>query len=98
MRQELDAGNMITFCIDDYPSREDMFYAVGKTLDVLTHNGYECSFKYDDVGVYILEFNYDDPEFGSPMIYWLDDEQLECLYSPRYIDEEYDKKSNTKED
>ena len=98
MRQELSARNEISFCLDDYSNLETMFNDIGKTLDILTKNKYQCSFRYDDVGVYILEFDYDDPEFGSPMIYWLNNEQLECLYSPRYIDEEYDKKSNTKED
>lgn len=93
MRKELTAGNEISFCLYDYLNREEMFNDIGQTLDILTKNGYQCSFRYDDSDVYILEFNHDEPEYGCPMIYWLDEEQLSCLYSPSYLDEEYDQEA-----
>lgn len=89
MRSELTASNSIAFCVDDYHSKEEMFKAVATVMDILTQNKrYQCAFRYDDAGVYVLEFDYDDPEMGTPMCYWLDATQSDCLYTSRYIGDE----------
>lgn len=90
MRSNTFQEKYITLKIDDYDSKDDMFKDVSSLLNILTKNGYQCAFRYEDVGVYVLEFDHDNPDFGSPMIHWLDDEQLECLFTEKHIDDEED--------
>ena len=95
MKQFLDSENHISFDINEYDgSYSRLFEDVAKICEILTRNGYEISFRYDDCGIYVLDFNYEDEAFGTPKVYWLDPDQVECLFTEHYIDEEKDKKRN----
>lgn len=90
MRSNIRSDNAIAFDRNKYKSAEDFQKDVGVMMDTLTKQGYMCSFRYEDVGIFMLEFDHDNPEFGSPMIYWLDCEQADCLFTSNYIGEEDD--------
>lgn len=91
MRQSTWADNSIAFNLEDYDNdKAKLFSDVGRMLEILTTNGYQCAFRYDDAGIYLLDYDSDNPEMGTPMIYWLDEEQLECLFTSRYIDDDID--------
>ena len=91
MRQSINQDKYIAFNKSNYNSEEEMFQDISFILKVLTKNNYQCAFRYEDANIYILEFDINDADFGSPMIYWLDSEQLDCLYTSNFIgDDEYD--------
>lgn len=88
MRTDIFADNYISLDSNKYDSMEEFFEDISTLMRILTKNEYQCAFKYDDAGIYILEFDNDNPTYGSPNIYWLDEEQLDCLYSSKYIESE----------
>lgn len=90
MRKTTSADKQISFSLDKYESKDEMYEDIAKAMDILTRNDYQCAFRYEDCGVYILEFDYDNAEFGTPMIYWLDSDQEDCLYTSSYIGEDED--------
>lgn len=92
MRTNLDADNVIAFDKNNYKNEEDFQKDVGLLMDKLTKLGYMCSFRHEDVGIYILGFDHDNPDFGSPRVYWLDSDQVDCLYSTDHINEDDDEK------
>lgn len=88
MRESTRSEHNIEFSLEFYESKDEMFIDISKVMDILTKNEYQCAFKYEDCGVYVLEFGYNNEKFGSPMIHWLDSEQEECLYTSSYIGED----------
>ena len=79
MRQDTFSNNYIMFNLELYDTKKDMFCDISVMLDILTKNNYQCAFEYEDCGMYRLDFGINDPELGSPMIYWLDEDQLDVL-------------------
>ena len=71
--------NHITFDIKTYNNnREKMFQAIGKQLDLLTENEYVCKVYYDDVGIFVIEFELDQREtwLGAPELMWLEEDEV----------------------
>ena len=71
--------NHITFDIKTYNNdRDKLFKAIGKQLDLLTENEYVCKVYYDDVGIYVIEFELDQREtwLGVPELMWLDEDEV----------------------
>ncbi len=74
--------NHITFDIDTYDkNREKMFQAIGKQLDLLTENEYVCKVYYDDVGIFVIEFELDQREtwLGAPELMWLEEDEVRAV-------------------
>ena len=74
--------NEIAFSIEDYDGNEtEMFAAIGKTLKILTKNGYICTFSCDEPAfqTYVIEFDYEDEELATVKPYWLTPKQYEKL-------------------
>ena len=92
MRTNIFQDKYVSFNVDNYKdsynSEEAMFSDIATMLKILTKNKYQCAFEYEDAGVYRLEFDHDNPEYGSPMIYWLDEQQLDMLCASLEKDEE----------
>lgn len=61
----------IAFDIKKYNGFNEMMYDVRNAMCVLINNDYEVVFRYEDAGIYILEYGHDNESFGSPMAYWL---------------------------
>ena len=74
--------NYITFDIKTYNNdRDKLFSAIGKQLDILTENEYVCKVYYDDVGIFIIEFELDQREtwLGAPELMWLDEDEVDAV-------------------
>lgn len=67
----------IAFDVKKYNDFDDMMYDVIDVMSALINNGYEVVFRYEDVGIYILEYGHNDESFGSPMAYWLTPEDYQ---------------------
>ena len=95
MRQSTNQEKYIAFDLAEYNSEEEMFHDISSLLKILTKNRYQCAFRYEDGGIYVVEFDMNDESFGSPMIYWLDNEQVDCLYTSKYIGDDEDDETRT---
>lgn len=76
--------NTITFDIKGYGDNTEKFWnAVRNTLRILVDNGYDCSFRYEDCGIYVIQFDYSDPEISSHFLQWLSPEEFEDVVTMR---------------
>lgn len=90
MRKSIFAEKYITFDLyEKYESEADLFNDVMKVMQILIRNGYECAFRYDDCGIYVLEFG---SRIEGTQVYWLDEEQKEFLFD--CINEHYEGEDN----
>ena len=56
----------IVLCKDKCQKDSEFWQDVSKISDVLTKHGYDVLFKYDDVGVYYIQYNYNSyNDFGE---------------------------------
>lgn len=69
--------NRITFNIERYESEDEMFKDIAKVLQILTKNNEICTFEYEDAGIYLLQHNYSEQEFGDLYPYWVVPEDYE---------------------
>lgn len=51
--------NTITFSKDVYQSEEEFWKSISQWLKLITEQGYYALFRYEDCGVYVIEFDYD---------------------------------------
>ena len=51
--------NTITFSKSVYQSEEEFWRSVSQWLKLITEQGYYALFRYEDCGVYVIEFDYD---------------------------------------
>lgn len=51
--------NTITFSKDVYQSEEEFWKSVSQWLKLITEQGYYALFRYEDCGMYVIEFDYD---------------------------------------
>ena len=83
--------NHITFDIKTYNNdRDKLFKAIGKQLDLLTENEYVCKVYYDDVGIFVIEFEIDQRDMwvGAPELMWLDEDEADAVERLRAEKEE----------
>lgn len=67
----------MSFDIKNYDSELTMMVEVGNVLAALVRNDYECLFRYEDCGIYVLEFADKDRSLGSPYFaYITEDDEL----------------------
>ena len=72
-----------------YETEDDFWKAVANQMKILTDNGYDVRFCYDDCGNYILEYDYEPHYgFGNDRLVWLTDEEFEDLLWKRREKEE----------
>lgn len=83
--------NRITFNKENYSSEDDMFKDVAKVLQILTRNNEICTFEYEDCGIYLLQHNYSEQEFGDLYPYWVIPEDYEdyVFYKEQSEEEEH---------
>ena len=65
---------------DNFSSDEEFANHVGQILFNFAKDGYIATFRYEDMGIYIIEYNHADQCFGSPYPYWLTPEEEERIY------------------
>lgn len=64
----------ITFNAANYKNEEDAFQDVATVLRILTKNNYICSFEYEDCGIYVLQFDYQDDVLCKFKLCWVPEE------------------------
>ena len=70
----MDKVNQIIFNGNEYASENEMFVDIGIVMQILTKNGYIISFRCEDYGIYVLEFDHDWPNSSRYQLMWVRDE------------------------
>ena len=65
---------------DNFSSDEEFANHVGQILFNFAKDGYIATFRYEDMGIYIIEYNHADQSLDSPYPYWLTPEEEERIY------------------
>lgn len=55
----------LVFDKDNYKTKEELFIAIGNAVKMLIELEYECLVRYEDVGIYILEYCYNRLTLGG---------------------------------
>lgn len=61
----MNSPRYISFDLEKYKSKNEMFGAIGALLQILTDNRYVCSVRYEDCGVYRVEFDIENPSLAT---------------------------------
>lgn len=77
--------NTYTIDTNRFDSKEEFSKHLGIILTNLTDDGYIATVRYEDAGIYVIEYNHQDRSFGTPYPYWLSPEEEETV---KYEDEE----------
>lgn len=69
----------IEFSRDNYEEDCLMWQDIGKTLEVLIKNEYNCSIEYEDMGIYSITFDYSKEDMANNLLYWLTVEEADLI-------------------
>ena len=71
--------NSIVFCKDKYETETDWELAIGNAVMMLLNADYIMTVRYDEkgLGIVVIEFEYDDRDYGGVYPYWLEPEEIE---------------------
>lgn len=68
----------MVFNVRKYNNELDMMIEVGNVMAALVRNGYECRFRYEDCGIYVLEFAYSmNNDYGEPFFMLVNEEEAD---------------------
>lgn len=82
-------SSVISFDSNKYPSLGQMFKEVNIMTQILIKNDYEVLFRYEDCGIYCLEYCYSRSEgLGTPSFEVCTPEEIELLCRYRQPDDE----------
>ena len=73
----MDKPNEMTFCVGNYADEDDMWLEIMRFLQTLLKNEYIATVRYEDAGVYVIKYDYDDRDMGTPMPFWLTPDEYE---------------------
>lgn len=67
--------NLIVLTKEDHGDK--LFEVMGELLKILTTSGYVCKVRVDEpsFGIYVIEYDYDDPKLTSTELVWIDSEK-----------------------
>lgn len=85
--------NSIVICKDKYNSEEEFENAIRDAIILLLNAEYVMTVRYDEkgLGIVVIDYNYDNREFGDAYPYWLMPEEWESVI---WNDEREDGESN----
>lgn len=91
--------NSIVLTNDEFKTEDELKKALADLLLVLTKAGYICTFRQDEYGIYVIEFDYDEHmKFGNPQPHWIiEDEWLDVLYNRDHNSEDTSENTETEE-
>lgn len=75
--------NQIAFELKNYESEQMMMLEVGSVMSALVRNNYECLFRYEDCGIFVLEFLSGDKSLGADRFMVVSAEEEEMVYDSR---------------
>ena len=73
----------MSFDIQNYENETMMMLEVGNVMAALVRNGYQCLFRYEDCGIYILEYAEGNREYGAYRFMYVSPEEEEDVYFRR---------------
>lgn len=81
--------NSITLCREYYKNEEQFTEMIGRTIKLLADARYIMTCRYDEpgLGIFVIEYDHDDQEFGGPYPYWLTPDEY---YSVEWENEKHD--------
>lgn len=73
--------NQIVICRDKYKSQEEFENAIKDAVLLLLNAEYVMTIRYDEkgLGIVVIDYNYDNQEYGDAYPYWLMPEELESI-------------------
>lgn len=86
------------FDVKNYTSEQLMMVDVGMVMAAQARNGYECLFRYEDCGIYALEFLNGDKSLGADRFMVVSAEEEEMVYDSRDNDFEEELNDLTNEE
>lgn len=73
--------NELVFCISNYKYDDDpekkMWEDITGALKILTKNRQVCTFEGDETGIYVIQYESDNLEFGTPIPIWMHEEDYD---------------------
>lgn len=68
-------GDVSRFVIDRgrFKTEDEFRKAIGKAVEMFCYNECVCVCRYSDAGagIFVIEYNYDNEEYGTKMPYWM---------------------------
>ncbi len=81
--------NEIAFDLTKYDGDKAKMWAdICSVLKVLVDQGYIATVRYDDVEIYVVEYDYNDLEMGTPYPYWVTPDEYEDFLCSKHEDED----------
>ena len=73
--------NRIVIEKENYETYEEFEDAIKAAVMVLLNANYIMTVKYDDkgLGIVCIDYEHDNPEYGSPLPYWLSPEEADSV-------------------
>lgn len=73
--------NQIVICRHKYNSQEEFENAIRDAIILLLNAEYVMTVRYDEkgLGIVVIDYNYDEKEFGDAYPYWLMPEEWESV-------------------
>ena len=69
--------NEMTFDRTPYESDAEMWKDINNFLSAILKNGYIATVHLEDGEVYVIRFDYDDEQMGTPYPYWMTPDEFE---------------------
>lgn len=77
----------LVFDLNNYANEGEMWKDITAVMATLSHNNYECVFRYEDCGNYWLRWAPADGKYGGPRIEFLNEKEAAMLHNYRYDQE-----------
>lgn len=71
--------NTVVIHREKYRTEDEYFQAIGAMIDMLQKNDYTVVIPRRECNFTMLDFNYADPQMGSPLPVWLTPEEEEQI-------------------
>lgn len=69
--------NSITIDSSKFATKQEFQECLSRTINNLLELGQVIVIRYEDCGIYIIEFEADKPAYGGYMPYWLTPEEIQ---------------------
>lgn len=80
----MDDRRYIVFNIEDYDDNDVMLMSdIGDVMRILVKNGYECLVRYEDCGIYILEYRDSNHTYGDDRFMSVSAKEEEIIWDMR---------------
>jgi hypothetical protein len=84
MEDQMDDRRYIAFNIKYYDNNDAMLISdMSDMIYLLIKNGYECLVRYEDCGIYILEYRDSDRTYGADRFMSVSAEEEEIIWDMR---------------